>query len=183
MDDFFGLFRLGEVVQCCTCNRREDADADEMKLKDVSDDKKLVRRGISGAKPKLGGVGIVFKGTESGGLVVSLLAKGGPAEASGEVEEGDSLVSIDGVPIAGMSDQDLAKRLLGPLGKEVTLGLERILEGGKATIVRATLIRSLTDAQRNAQLPEQKTPWDMAAKAPTQHSSVPPHNDAPGSTI
>eukprot|EP00961_Rhodomonas_salina_P120090 1616136-Rhodomonas_salina.4 len=40
----------------------------------------------SGAdRPKVGGVGIVFKGTNYGGLVVTSIAEGGPAEASRQV--------------------------------------------------------------------------------------------------
>ena len=59
--------------------------------------------------------------------------------------------------------EDLAKRLLGALGMEVTLGLERVPDGGKATMVSATLIRALTDAQRHAAMPEQVTSPDTRA--------------------
>ena len=150
----------------------------------------------------------MFKGTEGGGLVVSSLAKGGPAEMSGQVRDGDNLIFIDGEKIAGMSDrsppasaaarrpaplasghlarpqppgaltasasaEDLAKRLLGPLGREVTLGLQRTGDDGESTMVYARLVRSLTDAQRAAAAKDgaPATPWVPAPAMPAEPMS------------
>jgi len=57
-------------------------------------------------KPQLGGVGIVFQGTENGGLMVSSIMANGPAAASGLVQEGDLLISVNGVSIDGMTDRE-----------------------------------------------------------------------------
>ena len=43
--------------------------------------------------------------THDGEQVVEALAQGGPAQLSGEVQTGDNLQTIDGAPVANMTDR------------------------------------------------------------------------------
>jgi len=67
------LFNLGNLTACCTCSRKTDvkANGDDGKgfAQRTSDDNNM--RGRLD-KPQLGGVGIVFQGTDDGGLKVRL---------------------------------------------------------------------------------------------------------------
>ena len=159
------LFNLGNLTACCTCSRKADvkANGDDGNgfAQRTSDDNN--KRGRLD-KPQLGGVGIVFQGTDDGGLKVRLagipfsspspvparapphrraprrvpiylpapaagdrwhakhswhddgapscraqvssIMSNGPAAASGVVEQGDLLVSVNGVSIDGMTDRE-----------------------------------------------------------------------------
>ncbi|EKX40365.1 hypothetical protein GUITHDRAFT_113604 [Guillardia theta CCMP2712] len=103
-------------------------------------------------KPQLGGVGIVFQGTDDGGLRVSSVSFGGPAE--NKVMIGDILITVNSIPIDGMTDQELAKNLLGPVGSPVQLGVLRPGVG----LLQLSLIRSVTNNQRNAYNASSLTP-------------------------
>ena len=67
------LFNLGNLTACCTCSRKADvkANGDDGNgfAQRTSDDNN--KRGRLD-KPQLGGVGIVFQGTDDGGLKVRL---------------------------------------------------------------------------------------------------------------
>jgi len=76
-------------------------------------------------RQSLAGVGIVFLGVPGDGLVVQAFDKGGPAETSQKVKKGDILQTINGEKVASMTDQELAKNLLGAPNSKVTLGMER----------------------------------------------------------
>eukprot|EP00277_Geminigera_cryophila_P018875 CAMPEP_0179441542 /NCGR_PEP_ID=MMETSP0799-20121207/25079_1 /TAXON_ID=46947 /ORGANISM="Geminigera cryophila, Strain CCMP2564" /LENGTH=222 /DNA_ID=CAMNT_0021225871 /DNA_START=208 /DNA_END=876 /DNA_ORIENTATION=+ len=92
--------------------------------------------GAERSKPPLAGIGIVFKGTEDGGLAIDSLLPAGPAEACGQINAGDRLMSIDGILIDLLSDKEIAKTLLGAPGTTVILGLKSI--GGQNVDVSIT---------------------------------------------
>jgi carboxyl-terminal processing protease len=56
------------------------------------------------------------------GLGVQSVFKGSPAERAG-IEVGDTIVSVEGRPIAGLSAEAAAERIKGPEGTEVTIGV------------------------------------------------------------
>jgi carboxyl-terminal processing protease len=70
------------------------------------------------------------------GLEVQSVFKGSPAERAG-IEAGETIVSVDGHPIAGESSQASTERIKGPEGSRVTLGV-RSGAHGKAHMVDLT---------------------------------------------
>lgn len=101
------FFDLGNITACCTCARKDDS-LQETGRNDYykrGDEKTGAAKVGRVEKPQLGGVGIVFQGTENGGLMVSSIMANGPAAASGLVQEGDLLISVNGVSIDGMTDR------------------------------------------------------------------------------
>jgi carboxyl-terminal processing protease len=56
------------------------------------------------------------------GLSVQSVFKGSPAERAG-IDVGDTIVSVAGKPIAGLSAEAAAERIKGPEGTEVTVGV------------------------------------------------------------
>jgi carboxyl-terminal processing protease len=84
---------------------------------------------------RFSGVGMTVTQVEDG-LGVQSVFKGSPAERAG-IEAGDTIVSVDGHPIAGESSQASTERIKGPEGTEVTLGV-RSGAHGKARAARLT---------------------------------------------
>ena len=101
------FFDFGNLTACCTCARKDDSlqQSGQNDYYKRGDDKTGAAKVGRVEKPQLGGVGIVFQGTENGGLMVSSIMANGPAAASGLVQEGDLLVSVNGVSIDGMTDR------------------------------------------------------------------------------
>ena len=84
---------------------------------------------------RFSGVGLgVIKARD--GLSVQSVFKGSPAERAG-IELGDTIVSVDGRSIAGLSATAAAARIKGPEGTEVTIGV-RSRPGGGARQVKLT---------------------------------------------
>ncbi len=86
---------------------------------------------------RFSGIGLSVTGVEEG-LRVSAVFEGSPAERAG-IEAGETIVSVDGRPIAGL-DTDAATALIkGPEGTEVTVSV-RGAEGDK--VRRERLVRA-----------------------------------------
>jgi len=60
--------------------------------------------------------------------------EGGPAHDAA-IRPGDQILAIDGVASTGLSIQDLAARIRGPEGTEVTLQMRRGAEGEGYTVI------------------------------------------------
>lgn len=73
------------------------------------------------------------------GIEISNIIKGSPAERSGQVQVGDSIVEIDGTPTEDLSYQDLLERLKGTVNQPVSLGLMRREKNGE--LIRIDLKR------------------------------------------
>jgi carboxyl-terminal processing protease len=71
-----------------------------------------------------------------GGLGVQSVFKGSPAQRAG-IEVGDTIVSVDGRSIAGLSSEAAAAMIKGPEGTEVTVGV-RSGSKGRAHPVKLT---------------------------------------------
>ncbi|MBQ8657491.1 MAG: S41 family peptidase [Prevotella sp.] len=71
------------------------------------------------------GIGVEFNIKEDTLLVIQPVL-GGPSERVG-IQAGDRIVAVDGEPIAGvkMSQEDIKRKLRGPKGTKVTLGVVR----------------------------------------------------------
>ena len=80
------------------------------------------------------GVGIVLKPSFQSdtflALVVHSLVPGSSAEQSRKIQEGDILHTIDDVDVYRRPANEVAKRLLGPPGTQVKLGLLRMVSEG-----------------------------------------------------
>ena len=77
------------------------------------------------ALPPACGVGITFGRDKSGYFLVKALAAGGPAELSGLVLVGDTLVTVDGRPVKGIPYNELTPLILGSENSQVQFGLRR----------------------------------------------------------
>ena len=69
---------------------------------------------------KEAGVGLLFnRGADNRGWAVKTSIKGSPAEASGQILEGDVLVSVDGRPVEEVSRTHMCSCLTSPAGTDV----------------------------------------------------------------
>jgi carboxyl-terminal processing protease len=86
---------------------------------------------------RFSGIGLSVIGVEKG-LRVAQVFKRSPAAAAG-IEPGDTIVSVEGEPIAGQSSNEATKKIKGPEGTEVTIGVRDGKSGKlrKLTITRA----------------------------------------------
>ena len=64
-------------------------------------------------------------GRQQVGLVVKRLVPGGPAALSGQIMQGDMLLKVGDKAVAGTKLQELATHLLGQVGSDVVLTLQR----------------------------------------------------------
>jgi carboxyl-terminal processing protease len=78
-----------------------------------------------------GGVHAVFGWSPEAVRVASVPADG-PAQAAG-LHDNDRLVAIDGVPVAGLSQEQVQKKLSGEVGSHVVLS---VLRDGKPLEIR-----------------------------------------------
>ena len=83
--------------------------------------------------------GITFGRDKSGYFVVKALAAGGPAELSGLVLVGDTLVTVDGRAVKGIRYDELTALILGSENSQVLFGLRRPTQ--PHTLVMAELRR------------------------------------------
>ncbi len=104
-----------------------------------------------------GGIGVTVQ-QRDGGLVIVQVLPGGPAEAAG-VRPEDSLVSINGFPLVGVSTADAGLRIRGEVGTTAILMIGRPGESQPLTIpvVRRQLdapvvVYTLDPASRIAQI-------------------------------
>jgi carboxyl-terminal processing protease len=86
---------------------------------------------------RFSGIGLSVIGVKKG-LRVAQVFKRSPADAAG-IEPGDTIVSVEGEPIAGQSSNEATKKIKGPEGTEVTIGVRDAKSGKlrKLTITRA----------------------------------------------
>jgi carboxyl-terminal processing protease len=75
------------------------------------------------------------------GLKVVKVFKGSPAEAGG-IEVGDTIVSVEGESIAGLDSTAATKKIKGPEGTQVTVGVEKPKSGKQTekTLTRAEVV-------------------------------------------
>jgi carboxyl-terminal processing protease len=88
---------------------------------------------------RFSGIGLSVGGVPAGLRVVKAF-KGSPAERAG-IEPGETIVSVEGRPLRGLSADAATARIKGPEGTEVTIGV-RPRGGGKprqVTLVRAEI--------------------------------------------
>jgi len=69
------------------------------------------------------GIGIKFSKEHSKHFVTSLLPDG-PAQLTGQIFEGDEIVAVDDVPLAGKSSDEVIDLILGPPGEELVLTMQ-----------------------------------------------------------
>jgi carboxyl-terminal processing protease len=83
------------------------------------------------------GIGIEVEGSRDQLRVVSA-AEGSPAERAG-IRAGDMIVAVDGTPVAGMTNEDVARRMHGAPGTVVAVGIARRNKVETLRITRADL--------------------------------------------
>ena len=78
--------------------------------------------------PLQAGVGMSFERGSDGYHTVIHLLPGGSALESGKVFQGDRLLSVDGVPLRGLTVQDVSDMVLGMEGSYVAFTLETMAQ-------------------------------------------------------
>jgi carboxyl-terminal processing protease len=86
---------------------------------------------------RFSGIGLSVVGVAKG-LRVSSVFPGSPAAAAG-IEAGDTIVSVDGESLAGVSSTDATAKIKGPEGTEVSVG---VLDGESKEVRRERLTRA-----------------------------------------
>jgi C-terminal peptidase prc len=79
-------------------------------------------------------------------LVIVSTLSGSPAAAAG-VQSGDEFVAVDGLPIAGLSIDDVTAIVRGPAGTDVTITFRRNGEHVEVTITRAAIVIPVTEVE------------------------------------
>jgi len=89
---------------------------------------------------RFSGVGLTVVEVKKGLKVVKVF-KGSPAAAGG-VEVGDTIISVDGESIAGLDSTEATKKIKGPEGTQVTVGIEKPKTHRKSekTLTRAEVV-------------------------------------------
>lgn len=78
------------------------------------------------------GIGVTVYQSEDGGVVVYSLMEGYPAQKAG-VLAGDIIKTIDGVDVTGLTLNDVAKKMQGPVGSTVKIDVVRPSTGATQT--------------------------------------------------
>ena len=86
---------------------------------------------------RFSGIGLTVAGVKRG-LRATQVFSGSPADQAG-IEPGDTIVSVDGEPIAGQSSAEATAKIKGPEGTEVTVG---VLDAGSGKTRELTLTRA-----------------------------------------
>jgi carboxyl-terminal processing protease len=86
---------------------------------------------------RFSGVGLSVVPVEKGLRVAQVFPRS-PAEQAG-IEAGDTVVSVEGEPIAGQSSAEATKRIKGPEGTQVTLGVR---DGESGRVRELTMTRA-----------------------------------------
>ena len=96
-----------------------------------------------GARPSSGGAAGILATLVPTGFrqphMIESMAQGGPSHASGQVQPGDLLLEVDGVDVRTFSLKDIQSRIIGRVGTQVTLTLQR---GKRNFPHKVTLTRS-----------------------------------------
>ncbi|MGB3959487.1 MAG: S41 family peptidase, partial [bacterium] len=82
-----------------------------------------------------GGIGVIMTLWEGDIVIVDPPMPGSPAAAVG-LQAGDIITSVDGRPLAGLTVDQAAELIRGPVGTEVDLGIRRGEETLEVTLVR-----------------------------------------------
>lgn len=124
------------------------------------------------------GCGLMLRVSEEGELVVDGLLAGGPADKTGKLRLGDTLVRVDRQYVHGLQPSQIAPKILGPAGSIVELGFKRS-QGPVVLTVNVAIVRglspfpsSLTDSHARRALPDAGGP--ASARAPA-FLPPPPH--------
>jgi carboxyl-terminal processing protease len=86
---------------------------------------------------RFSGVGLSVVGVKQG-LRVAQVFKHSPADAAG-IKPGDTIVSVEGESIAGQSSNEATKKIKGPEGSKVTIGVR---DGKSGKVRELTIVRA-----------------------------------------
>lgn len=105
--------------------------------KDFDDEKQAINA-------KLTGIGVQIGLDKTNRLIIIAPIEGTPAYKAG-LRSGDEIIEIDGTSTKGISVEEAANQIKGPVSTKVTLTLQRENESLKRTIVRAEIpIKSIS---------------------------------------
>ncbi|MBS0620642.1 MAG: PDZ domain-containing protein [Verrucomicrobia bacterium] len=85
------------------------------------------------------GIGVVLRESVDG-VVIYDLVKGGPAERSGKISQGDVLVEIDGLKLNDLAYEEVLKKLQGEGRSKVQLGLQSGTEFYRVELTREKIV-------------------------------------------
>lgn len=93
--------------------------------------------------PESCGCGLMLRVSEEGELVVDGVLPGGPADKTGKLRLGDTLVRVDRQYVHGLQPSQIAPKILGPAGSIVELGFKRA-QGPVVLTVNVAIVRGVT---------------------------------------
>jgi len=98
----------------------------------------------SNTSSQYGGIGVTLA-QYNGGFYVGDVFAGSPA-AGGGLQPGDRVVAVDGLPVDGISMDDLTSRIRGPMGSEVQLTVSRLAGWLQVVLQRQAIVQSTFQA-------------------------------------
>jgi len=137
-------------------------------------------KGASAGEPV--GVGLGIKKNVHGDFMVTQVAEGGVAAASGKVCNGDILQAVDGRQVAGLKSAALRELILGAPGSTVTLAFSRWTPGeggagGAWSASTVTLTRSASRLSRTAdKAPARPAAGSAVRPCPPSNAPLPRHS-------
>lgn len=110
-------------------------------------DRKAFEEEKESIEAELTGVGIQIGIDKSGQVIIIAPIEGTPGSKA-DLRPNDLIIEIEGKNTSGLSIEEAAKRIRGPVGTEVTLTIKREEEKMKKTITRAVIpIKAIPDGQ------------------------------------
>lgn len=110
-------------------------------------DRKAFEEEKESIEAELTGVGIQIGLDKSGQVIIIAPIEGTPG-SNADLRPNDLIIEIEGKNTSGLSIEEAAKRIRGPVGTEVTLTIKREDEKLKKTITRAVIpIKAIPDGQ------------------------------------
>uniref|UniRef100_A0A7S1GX21 PDZ domain-containing protein n=2 Tax=Hemiselmis andersenii TaxID=464988 RepID=A0A7S1GX21_HEMAN len=80
------------------------------------------------------GIGVTFVEDDFKALRVKSLVKGGPADQSGKIDEGDILAAVDGYNVYCVNPSEVGALLMGSAGSKVEVSFKKAYSGEQVTV-------------------------------------------------
>ena len=102
-----------------------------------------------------GGIGMLLRIDANAHCIIDDLVKGGPAHASGKMKQDDRILFVNGIPVTGLSLEQVSSLFVGPVGSPVFVAVDN-----KSMVRTVEVMRARVEVpQEVASLPS--SPWDQ----------------------
>jgi len=116
-----------------------------------------------------GGIGMLLRIDANAHCIIEDLVKGGPAHASGKMKQEDRILFVNGIPVTGLSIEEVSSLFVGPVGSPVFVAVDN-----KSMVRTVEVMRARVEVPKEeASVPS--SPWDQhhthAETVPTMNRS------------